>query len=210
VPLQNRVTPWGELVRAPDRGQFTGNRGVLHDDSQEIVRLRVPGNRRWIYCVLEFKGRQRQVMQPGRWTELFFRDEPTAWAAGHRPCAECQRERFNQFVDAWMAADLPCDSGAGRGGRPKVDEIDRVLEAARIARDGRKVTYQAAAAELPEGVMVAVDGLPWVVGGGRLTSWAEPTHTRPPPAGDVEVLTPRPTVGALRHGFTEQGAGPTA
>jgi hypothetical protein len=205
VPLQNRVTPWGELVRSSDRGRFTGNRGVLHNDRQELVRLRVPGNRRWIYCLLEFKGRQRRVMQPGRWTELFFRDEPTAWAAGHRPCAECQRARFNQFVDAWIAADLPCDSGAGGGGRPKVDEIDRVLEAARITRDGRKVTYQAAAAELPDGVIVAVDADPWVLAGGQLTSWADPTHTRPPPPGDIEVLTPRPLVEVLLHGFTGLG-----
>src|SRR6202451_2054834 len=99
VSRQNRVTPFGDLVATPERGTFMGNRGVLHDAEGRIKR--VWQLKRWIVCVLEFRGRKRQVMTPGRYTELFFLDEATALAAGHRPCAECRRQRFNAFRDAW-------------------------------------------------------------------------------------------------------------
>ena len=95
VPKQNRVTPFGEIVAVPERGTLMGNRGVLHDDRGTIRR---PWQlRRWILCVLEFKNRKRSVMSPGCYTELFFLDEATGLAAGHRPCAECQRPRFREF-----------------------------------------------------------------------------------------------------------------
>src|SRR5688500_8008085 len=108
MPRQNRVTPFGELIAAPARGTLMGNRGCLHDGDQRIRRLFV--GKRWIHCVLEFKGRRRQVMAPGRYTELFFLDESTALAAGHRPCAECQRDRYLEFRRCWMA-------GRGEAGR---------------------------------------------------------------------------------------------
>src|SRR3954468_18219668 len=92
LPRQNRVTPFGDIVANPARGTLMGNRGCLHDASGRIVRPFRLTN--WIYCLLEFKGRHRQVMSPGRYTELFFLDEATALAAGHRPCAECQRGRY--------------------------------------------------------------------------------------------------------------------
>src|SRR4051812_48029475 len=100
MPLQNRVNPSGELFRSPARGTLMGNRGgAIHNREQEIVRQYK--SRSWIACQLEFKGRRREVMSPGRYTELFFLDEATALAAGHRPCAECRRERFNAFKSAW-------------------------------------------------------------------------------------------------------------
>src|SRR5258708_7610528 len=115
MPLQNRVDPRGVIFRSTARGTFMGNRGgALHNDNREIVRQFK--DRRWIACLLEFKGRRRLVMSPGRYTELFFLDEAVALAAGHRPCAECRRERFNAFKNAWIrggdppgASSLPAD-----------------------------------------------------------------------------------------------------
>jgi hypothetical protein len=96
---QNRVMPFGEIIATPERGTFMGNRGVLHDDAG---RIRRPWQvKRWLLCLLEFRGRKRTVMTPHRYTELFFLDEATGLAAGHRPCLECRRERFNAFVKAW-------------------------------------------------------------------------------------------------------------
>src|SRR4051812_13082053 len=102
MPRQNRVTPSGEIVAVPERGTMLGNRGLLHDGQGLIVRQWK--EKRWIVCVLQFKGRRREVMSPGLYTELFFLDEATALAAGHRPCAECCRERFDAFRGAWAAA----------------------------------------------------------------------------------------------------------
>src|ERR1700677_2751237 len=102
MPLQNRLTPIGEIIATHERGTFMGNRGVLHDDQGHIKRS--CGLKRWLICELEFRGRKRKVMTPGHYTELFFLDEATALAAGHRPCAECQRNRFNQFCEAWQKA----------------------------------------------------------------------------------------------------------
>src|SRR5215472_16656696 len=106
MPLENRVDPYGTLFRTPARGTMMGNRGgVIHNDEREIVRRY--RSRRWIACVLEFRGRKRIVMSPRRYTELFFLDEAVALAAGHRPCAECRRARYNAFRLAWNTAQPP-------------------------------------------------------------------------------------------------------
>ena len=100
MPLQNRVDPYGTIFRTPARGTMMGNRGgAIHNGRREIVRPFL--SRRWITCVLEFKNRHREVMTPGRYTELFFLDEAVSLAAGHRPCAECRRERYKAFRTAW-------------------------------------------------------------------------------------------------------------
>ena len=126
MPLQNRVTPFGELIATPARGTLMGNRGCLHDAQQRIRRTFAV--KRWIICVLEFKGRHRQVMAPGQYTELFFLDEATALAAGHRPCAECQRARYDLFRAHW----------AGRGRTlPGADDMDDVL--CRLRADGATI-----------------------------------------------------------------------
>src|SRR5579859_5210937 len=104
MPLQNRVTPFGEIVAVPGRGSLMGNRGILHDARRNIVRDSQV--RRWIACRLEFRGRHRDIMSPGSWTELFFLDEATALAAGHRPCAECRRADYRRFQTAWRDARL--------------------------------------------------------------------------------------------------------
>ncbi len=150
MPLQNRVDPFGSIFRTSARGTMMGNRGgALHNDRREIVRHHQ--SKRWITCLLEFKGRRRIVMSPRRYTELFFLDEAVAFAAGHRPCAECRRERFNAFKSAW------------KGRTPDADEMDDELHRCRIERPGRKVTYQAELSSLPNGSFVEIDASPWLV-----------------------------------------------
>ena len=147
MPLQNRVTPFGEIVASEARGTLMGNRGCLHDDHRTLGRRRWT-TRAWVTCLLSFKGRRRQLMRPGHYTELFFLDEATALAAGHRPCAECRREAFRRFVDGWA-------SGAGRAGeRVRAADMDRAIQAERIERWRGKITFDAPLAGLPDGVMV--------------------------------------------------------
>ena len=121
MPLQNRVNPFGMIVADVARGTLMGNRGCLHDDGDRP--LRQYQSRRWIICVLDFKGRKRTPMPPGQYTSLFFLDEATALAAGHRPCAECQRERFTYFRQHWAAAN----PGLAGSLMPSVETIDAAL-----------------------------------------------------------------------------------
>jgi hypothetical protein len=199
MPLQNRVTPEGQLIRTEARGSLMGNRGVLHDDDQEIVRKR--RGIAWITCLLEFKGRTRELMQPGHYTELFFLDEATALAAGHRPCGECRHGRLEQFLDAWVAAGLARS-------KPKVGEVDQVLDAARITRDGEegKVTFIAEADDLPDGTFIRLADEPWLVQRGVMSQWTPAGYRsrKPLPHGEVEVLTPEPIVTVLRAGFVPE------
>ena len=203
MSLQNRVTPESELIRTEARGTLMGNRGVLHDDDKEIVR-----NRRgiaWITCLLEYKGRTRELMQPGHYTELFFLDEATAIAAGHRPCGECRRERLDELLEAWVAAGLSPS-------KPKVGEVDQLLDAARITRDGDegKVTYIAEADDLPDGTFIRLTGDAWLVSRGVMNQWTPEGYRarKPLPHGEVEVLTPEPLVAVLRAGFAPEVAAP--
>ena len=150
MPRQNRVTPFGAIIATPERGTFLGNRGVLHDAEGDI---RKPwAVRRWIVCVLEFRGRKGSVMTLSHYTELFFLDEATALAAGHRPCAECRHARFLDFCNAWAKANHT----DRRAGRPTATVIDDCLHAERIASDRSKRTFTAALDDLPDGVFVAV------------------------------------------------------
>lgn len=198
VPRQNRVDPWGQIVADPGRGAWMGNRGALHDDQGRIRRTRQ--TIRWIICRLEFRGRQRVIMQPGHYTELFFLDEATALAAGHRPCAECRAADFRAFAAAWAV---------GQGLDPRTvraPKIDAGLDRARFA-DGHKVTYTEHLAALPDGVMVmGVEGdAPFLLRQGRLWRWSFAGYL-PSPAwpATVAVLTPRPTVATLAAGYPVQ------
>jgi hypothetical protein len=198
VPLQNRVTPFGELIAVEARGTLMGNRGCLHDERRHIRRRFV--GRRWIHCVLEFKRRHRVVMTPHRYTELFFLDEATALAAGHRPCAECQRERYLDFLAHWTAA-----RGAGpRSAPPSVEAIDRVLHDERLAPNGGKRTHRARVGRLPTGVLVTdAQGQPHLVVDNALRRWTPGGYadrTRRP-SETVSVLTPRSIVQAIEHGY---------
>ena len=103
MPLQNRVTPTGDIVATPHRGRFTGNRGIIHDPATKTLLNKRWSGPAWITCVCEFRGWRRKVMATRSWTELFFLDEATAFAAGHRPCFFCRRDDANRFRAAWEA-----------------------------------------------------------------------------------------------------------
>src|SRR5215510_5847359 len=136
MPLQNRVTPEGEIIATRHRGLMMGNRGGAFHLPDKTLAPRRWATRQWIACVLEFKGRHREVMQPNRYTELFFLDEATALAAGHRPCFECRRADAERFADLWAKIQ----NGDERARAPAMDEV---LHAERVDRDRKKVTFRA-------------------------------------------------------------------
>jgi hypothetical protein len=194
MPRQNRVTPFGELEAVPARGLFLGNRGCLHTDAGKIIRMST--TKGWIVCVLQFKDRKRTpLMQPGKYTELFFLDEPTAFAAGHRPCAECRRADFNRFRDA-VAAD------EGRTEKLLATQMDNRLDAER--RDGtQRRTVDRPVQTLPSGAMVDIDGEAHLWWDGTLRPWTHlgygvPTNA---PRLPIPVLTPATTLAALHGGY---------
>jgi hypothetical protein len=172
-----------------------GNRGCLHDAQQ---RIRHPFTlKRWIHCVLQFKGRRRTVMTPGHYTELFFLDEATALAAGHRPCAECQRERYRLFRAHWAAA-------RGTTRAPSADELDDVLHAERLGADRTQRTYTERLSRLPAGVMAADDEDAYLVLHGTVRPWGPGGYGPPQSAAasrELRVLTPRSIVEAIAQGY---------
>jgi hypothetical protein len=193
MPLQNRVTPLGDLVADPARGLVYGNRGCLHDAEGRIRRHHQV--RRWIACRLEFRGRRRSpLMRPGRFTELFFLDEATALAAGHRPCAECRREDYDRFASRWLEMH----------GKRGADTIDTRLHAERfdpVARTRR--LHTARFDGLPDGAFVLHDGTPKLVLQDALLTWTPAGYTRrePKPGGTATLITPPSLVALLRVGW---------
>ncbi len=203
MPLQNRVTPRGDLIAVPARGALMGNRGRLHDAHRQIVRRQVSGYRAWVTCLLEFKGRRRPVMTAGRYTELFFLDEATALAAGHRPCGECRRTDYRRFKAAWLAANP--DRGLG-GGVP-IGAIDRELHRDRLIPGGLQRTFAADVAALADGVSVTrgSHGAPLLIWDGALWPWSPEGYGAPEPKPEAEVvtvLTPASTVMTIAAGYT--------
>lgn len=200
MPLQNRVTPWGEVVALPERGLFMGNRGCLHDAQRHVTKrwARIP----WVTCALVFKDRHRELMSPGQYTELFFLDEATALAADHRPCATCRRDAYETFKAYWLAAnpDLAATTDGG------IEAIDRLLHAERVDVAGRKRTWPARLGELPDGAMAVREGArePLLVLGGAVHPWT-PAGYGPraslPADTPVQVLTPRSVVRVLARGY---------
>ena len=203
MPRQNCVTPFGELIATPARGTLMGNRGCLHDASGRIVRNHRGGYNAWIYCLLKFKGRRREVMSPGRYTELFFLDEATALAAGHRPCAECQRGRYNEFMRCWGEGN----KALWKGQKLRAPVVDAVLQRERMGERGEKVKWRAKVGELPVGVMVEVDDTKaqaFLLEASGLLAWHSGNYkcrTRTSMDRKVAVLTPRSTVKAIASGF---------
>jgi hypothetical protein len=195
MSLQNRVDPFGELNAVAARGTLLGNRGGrFHADAKILTRRRW-ASRQWICCVLDFKNRQRDVW--GRYyTELFFLDEPTAFAAGHRPCFECRRKDAEAFAEAWRAARR-------LGVRPYADAMDEVLHRERL--DGRtKRTHRRAIDTLPDGAFIALDGVAFAVKGNALLRWTPRGYAgcKPRPRGvTVDVLTPPAILAVLLAGY---------
>jgi hypothetical protein len=191
VPLQNRVTPLGELIADPPRGLVYGNRGCLHDAAGRI-RRRYSG-KRWIACRLEFRGWQRgPLMQPGRFTELFFLDEATAFAAGHRPCALCRHDDYFRFSSLW---------GELHPGQTGADAIDAQLHSERIVPGTTEQRrHQADSDGLPDGAFILLGEAPYLVLGNELLRWTPAGYgkRRPRPRGlRVEVITPPSLVAVL-------------
>ena len=193
MSLRNRVTPLGELIAVPDRGLVYGNRGCLHDDSGRIRQAYA--TKRWIACRLRFRDWHRSpLLQPGRFTELFFLDEATAFAAGHRPCALCRREDYGRFQDLWAVL---------HGGERGADAIDARLHEERL--DGReRRLHRLPLRDLPEGAFVLLAGAPYLVLGAELLEWTPGGYSarRPRPAGgEAFVVTPPSLLAVLRTGW---------
>ena len=192
VPRRNRVAPSGEIVAVDARGTMMGNRGgCLHDRDGAIVATH--RSRAWLICLLEFKGRARQVMSPGLYTELFFLDEATALAAGHRPCFECRRADYGRFAQAMTR----------REGHVSVGVVDGALHPWRLPLGADRPTWRSRPASLPDGSIVRDGGHEWLVVAGAVRRWS-PAGYGPAvalPRGTVDVLTPKPTVQALARGY---------
>ncbi len=201
MPRQNRVTPYGELIAVPDRGTFWGNRGALLDREGRLARY--SRGQAWVICVLSFKGRRRQQWMPGRLTELYFLDEATGLAAGHRPCGECRYRDYQAFKRAWSPDSDSPGGGSPGGGLSGAREIDARLHGDRLAGPGVRRTYRAPLAALPSGTMVDIGGTSWLVLDGRLLAWTPGGYrARPVEVPDaVTVITPRATVAVLAAGY---------
>jgi hypothetical protein len=187
----------GDVVAVPLRGAWTGNRGIIHR-GHEIVRFHAGDL--WITCALEFKGRHQEQWRPGHYTFLFFHDEAVAFAAGHRPCAECRRPSYEAFRTAWA-------DGLGAT-TPSAREINRRLHEERLMpRTHRRRVHDLPWAGLPDGTFVVVDGTPAVIVGDHLTEWTHEVYGRRrarPGAGSATVLTPPAAIAALRAGYEPQ------
>lgn len=195
MPLQNRVTPFGEIVADPHRGMFTGNRGIIHDPATKTLLKKRWSSPAWLTCVCEFRGRRRKVMGGRSWTELFFLDEATAFSAGHRPCFYCRRDDANRFRAAWERGN----------GVPDVlaPEIDAVLHRERLDR-GRKRLHAVPLplAKLPDGTMVASGEASYLIAQGRALQWSPAGYRQSSvPLKDAMLLTPPSTVRAFSAGY---------
>jgi hypothetical protein len=195
MPLQNRVTPFGELIAVPARGTLFGNRGGrFHTDAKTLTARRW-ASRQWICCVLDFKGRQRDVW--GRfYTELFFLDEPTALAAGHRPCFECRRKEAEDFAEHWRVAHR-------LRRRPYAFEMDEVLHRERLQGRSKRL-HRRGIDGLPDGAFVAVREDAFAVRGDRILRWTPKRYDAEKPrprGGTVDVLTPPAILAVLSAGY---------
>jgi len=198
MPLQNRVTPMGDIVVAPERGFFTGNRGIIHDAETRTLLKRRWVSRTWLICTLYWRDARRSVMGTRSWTELFFLDEATGLAAGHRPCFLCRRVAAQAFQRGF-----PVD---GRAAMPKAHDIDAALHAERLA-DGRKRLHAltSPAADLPDGAMILQDGVPHLILGSLARPWSFRGYGVPvTPLECAQLITPPSTVAVLRRGYRPQ------
>ncbi|MHA6343955.1 hypothetical protein [Roseivivax sp. CAU 1761] len=195
MPWQNRVDPWGALHAVPERGALMGNRGILHDADGSIARKHAHPN--WVICTLEPRGAPQTLMAPRHYTQLFFLDEATALAAGHRPCASCRRARFKEFRALWSEVH-----GTGGAERLRAAAIDKALHAARL-ENRRKRTFLAAPDDLPPGTLCADGKDPVLIHEDGAFDWSFAGYRRRalPLPDRVAVLTPAPVVALFRAGF---------
>jgi hypothetical protein len=211
MPLQNRVDPFGQIQAVPARGMFTGNRGSIHDPETRRLLKRRWTTKAWIICDCGFRGRKRDVF--GRntrsgaagWTNLFFLDEVTALAAGHRPCFECRREQAKEFAD--------CFGRAFGIAKPTVADMDDRLHAERLAVPGNvgRELEAASIADLPDGAMIAIDGKPYALRDGRSVAWDFAGYLDSSAISALKaasLITPPTTVAVLQAGYRPVWASP--
>ena len=195
MPLQNRVTPFGEIVAVPERGTLMGNRGIIHDPTTRSLLTKRWSTKAWITCRCDYKGIQRAVMATKSWTELFVLDEATALAAGHRPCFLCRRDAAQAFRVAWAA---------GHGGQlPAAPQIDAVLHSERVQGRAKRIhALTHGVAELPDGAMISARDQAFVMTGGCPLLWTAGGYVPiSAPLHADGLITPPATVGALRFGY---------
>lgn len=195
LPLQNRVTPFGEIVAIEQRGLFMGNRGIIHDPATRTLLTRRWTNKAWIICRCDFRGVRREVMARRSWTELFFYDEAVALAAGHRPCFYCRRAAALSFAGAWAAATGVAHVSAA--------QIDAVLHAERLSSGAKKIhALRRPPSSLPDGAAVVASGHAYVIAGGRAFRWTPQGYEAPRRLRHADgLLTPPSTLAALRVGY---------
>lgn len=194
MPLQNRVTPTGDIVASEHRGIFTGNRGIIHDPATRTLLNKRWSSPAWLTCVCEFRGRRREVMSQQSWTELFFLDEATAFAAGHRPCFYCRRDDAKRFRAAWEEGNGTSDLSA--------KEMDAVLHAERLDRGKKRLhPLPMPLAALPHGAMVRANGESYLVAGSRTLRWSFAGYERVDVVAPAMLLTPPSTVRAFQAGY---------
>jgi hypothetical protein len=194
-PLQNRVTPFGDVVAIAQRGLFIGNRGIIHDPATKTLLGRRWTTKAWLVCVLDYKGRHREVMGGRSWTELFFLDEAVALAAGHRPCFFCRRAAAEAFRTAW---------GKAKGGKaPLAPEMDAVLHEERLDHGRKRVhAILGPIAELPDGTVIAAAGTAYTIVQGRSFRWSEQGYQVERQISLADgLLTPPSTLLAIRSGY---------
>lgn len=197
MPLQNRVDPHSQLHAVSARGTFMGNRGRLHNAKRQVVKAWQ--DKPWITCALSFKDYQRpSLMMPNSYTELFFLDEPTAYAAGHRPCAQCRSKHYKLFKEVWARAFPQQQDLSAKA-------IDNLLHVARLNEDGSQRTWSAKRADLPDGSVIEHEGGCVLLWRGRQWRWSFagyiPLHTAIPAEQQVSVLTPEPIVALFKNGL---------
>jgi hypothetical protein len=194
MPLQNRVTPLGDIVADPHRGLFTGNRGIIHDPATKTLLKKRWSNPAWLTCVCEFRGRRRKVMGGRSWTELFFLDEATALAAGHRPCFYCRRDDANRFRAAWESGNRVADVLA--------PDIDAALHRERFASSRKLHPLPMPMAKLPDGAMVQAGEGSYLIAAGTPLRWSFAGYRQAGrPLGEAMLITPPSTLRALAAGF---------
>ena len=195
MPLQNRVTPFGDIVAIPERGLFTGNRGIIHDPATRTLLNKRWSSPAWLVCLCEYKGKRRQVMAKQSWTELFFLDEATALAAGHRPCFYCRRDDANRFRAAW-------EEGNGVS-RVLARDIDAVLHRERMWRGKKRLhALEVPLRELPDGAMLAEGAQCHLVVQGRALKWSSAGYRKgPAEIWGAQLLTPPSTLRAMAAGY---------
>ena len=195
TPLQNRVTPFGDIVAISQRGMFTGNRGIIHDPTSKTLLDKRWATKTWLICTCDYKGRRRAVMTGRNWTELFFLDEAVGFAAGHRPCFRCRRDSAELFRNCWSAA-----TGVQE---PTADEIDTTLHHERLDHGRRRVRpVRGTLGSLPDGTMVAANGSAFLLLAGFAHRWTNKGYAAPECLRHAdELLTPPSTVAVLRAGY---------